>query len=281
MPRWTLVPTYAQWRKWSLPSKLTAVGAILSALGIFLTLTLSMWPVKDDKLGSPTEEASIGESRNILTSELARNAIKAMIYDFPGKSELQVRLITTPVNGLVAVGIEPPYREFPNVVLFQFDEGIRRWSRVHEGLILGIQPEISPFLDTHLTGEAIDVGGLSSGEEREFASDTAFSKGGWIAVEHDEFTHLHPSGPESYYVSRLGYTTLAGQLVDRGREFLNSECTLYDMPHLLSLSLSHDAGRFMLRARTTNGQEWTVTFTGVDGSGRLMRKIIEATRVVM
>ena len=35
-----ILPSRDQWRKWSLPSKLTAIGALLGAAGLILTLTI-------------------------------------------------------------------------------------------------------------------------------------------------------------------------------------------------------------------------------------------------
>lgn len=39
-----LIPTSRQWRKWSLPSKLTAVGCYLAVLAILLTVVFYVWP---------------------------------------------------------------------------------------------------------------------------------------------------------------------------------------------------------------------------------------------
>jgi hypothetical protein len=39
-----IVPTAAQWRPWSLPSKLTCVGAYLGLLSILVSLWLAYWP---------------------------------------------------------------------------------------------------------------------------------------------------------------------------------------------------------------------------------------------
>lgn len=39
-----LIPTKAQWREWSLPSKLTCIGAYLGALSLAVTVIFSVWP---------------------------------------------------------------------------------------------------------------------------------------------------------------------------------------------------------------------------------------------
>jgi hypothetical protein len=40
-----LIPTKAQWREWSLPSKLTCIGAGLGVVSIVLTVTFFVWPM--------------------------------------------------------------------------------------------------------------------------------------------------------------------------------------------------------------------------------------------
>jgi len=39
-----LIPTKAQWREWSLPSKLTCIGAYLGVLSIVLAVVFFVWP---------------------------------------------------------------------------------------------------------------------------------------------------------------------------------------------------------------------------------------------
>lgn len=56
-----------------------------------------------------------------------------------------VKAVSDEVNGWIAVALDPPYREFPNVVLFRRTGAA--WQRVWEGLSIGIQPYTSPYLD--------------------------------------------------------------------------------------------------------------------------------------
>ncbi|MDO8477755.1 MAG: hypothetical protein Q7W02_16465 [Candidatus Rokubacteria bacterium] len=222
----------------------------------------------------PSKGTSTPESHTDLSVEEARLAIDAMVKEFPGMSSLRVLSITSPVNGISAVAINPPYREFPNVVLFRFDEGAKRWKRVFEALSLGIQPEVSKRLDLHTLGEAFDIEQTTSAEERDFTS--AFSAGqGWVSIAYKRFVHFHPSGRETYYIDKREFSRLAEALFAT-RRYKDDTCILFDVPDLLEVSLSHDLGRFKLTARTLNDQQWTVTFTGIDGRGHLDQKYILA-----
>jgi hypothetical protein len=84
---------------------------------------------------------------------------------------------------------------------------------------------------------------------------------------------MHPSGRETYYIDKRDFSRLAKQLMNLNAD---DSCTLFDMPGLVGVSLRHDSGVFKLTARTSNNQEWTVTFTGIDGTGRLDQKVISA-----
>lgn len=238
-----LVPTRTQWRQWSMPSKLTFLGAGAGLISIVLSVALSRWPLSGLADRNPPPDAIPGESPKAFPLESARLAIGAMIHDFPALSPLRVRSITSPVDDMTAVAIEPPYREFSNVVLFHFDDGTKRWKRVFEGLTIGIDSNVSHVLDVHTVGEAIDIARPTSSDERAFLADHGYGLG-WVPVSYDKFIHLH--------------------------------CTLFDVPDIYRVSLSHDSGHFELVARTVNDQEWTVSFTGIDGESHLAHKVIDA-----
>ena len=46
--RFALIPTKVQWRMWSLPSKLTCIGAYLGVLAIILTVIFYVWPMSSE-----------------------------------------------------------------------------------------------------------------------------------------------------------------------------------------------------------------------------------------
>lgn len=43
-------------------------------------------------------------------------------------------LKTITCNNITAVAIKPPYREFPNVIIFYYDDINKHWKRIKEGL---------------------------------------------------------------------------------------------------------------------------------------------------
>lgn len=276
MRRWPLIPMRSQWQQWSLPSKLTAVGTLLGLVGILLSIVLFLWP-SSNVTGQPPigQDTTRSNSSTVLTSYEARLAIESMVHDFPGISPIRVQSITSPVNGLAAVAIEPPYREFPNVVLFRYDEGPKRWKRVFEGLSIGIQPEVSMVLDLHTIGEAIDIFHPKSEEQRHIINDIAAGHGA-IVISYDRFSHHHRAGKEGYYIDKRDFQQLAKRLFASSQKLYGDDtCKLYDMPGLFDVSLSHDSGRFKLIGNTLNNQQWTVTFTDVNGSGYLDHKFIK------
>ena len=162
------------------------------------------------------------------------------------------------------------------LLFFHFDDGTKRWTRVFEGLTIGIDPEVSHVLDIHRLGEAVDIARPRSSDERTFLVDYGYGSG-WVPVSYDKFIHLHPSGAESYYVDKRGFTRLAAELVPSVKwSSVDTECTLFDVPDIYRVSLSHDSGHFELVARTVNDQEWKVSFSGIDGEGHLAHKVIDA-----
>lgn len=60
-----MLPSRSQWKRWSLPSKLTAVGAYVGAVGVILTIWFAIFPWKGDQPGTPSQlelvEASVDD----------------------------------------------------------------------------------------------------------------------------------------------------------------------------------------------------------------------------
>jgi hypothetical protein len=234
-----------------------------------------MSPVKQEYQATKVYDQPTAESPTALPAKTAELAIAGMIATRFALSPLHILSITSPVRGISAVAIEPPYREFPNIVLFQYEEGARRWVRIREGLSLGLQTEVSDILDLHTLGIALDIAQPDATDQRVWMPP-ALRGQGQVVIPYDRFVHVHPSGPESYYLDKRDYARLARQVLQWKRSYPDTECTLFDQPGLLGISLGHDLGRFVLTARTANHQEWTVTFTGIEGSGELQDKIITA-----
>jgi hypothetical protein len=57
----SLIPTRSQWQRWSLPSKLTAIGTLVGSLGLCLYLVEKSLPLlfnKENHVGSETDPRS-------------------------------------------------------------------------------------------------------------------------------------------------------------------------------------------------------------------------------
>ena len=72
--------------------------------------------------------------------------------DYKDKFEI---LKVIEANNIVAVFINPPYREFPNVIFYKLING--KDKRIIEGLTIGITDTKSDFLDLHTKGQGIDL----------------------------------------------------------------------------------------------------------------------------
>lgn len=269
-----LLPTGDQWRGWSLPSRLGFVGTYVGIISLFLSVAFFLWPTTTP----PTiKDLPFAESPEFLQQDTARDLISQMVRELEGMSSMKILNVTNPVKGMVAVAIHPPYREFPNVILFRFDEVKGRWQRVFEGLTLGLTPKGSEILDIHTVGYGVDIKAVDSGRAMDVVTDTALSRG-FMVVEYEKFFHLHPVGPEGYFLDKKSHTRLIKRLFPRKKDSIyDLQCALYNVPDIVSLSLSYEGTRFVLKAVTDNNQAWSVGFAGVDASGRLDRKVIDAT----
>jgi hypothetical protein len=72
----TLIPTKVQWRKWSLPSKLTCVGAYLAILGILLSVVLSLWPASSTHNDDETYKAHSRGNQMAQTAVYSPNTVQ-------------------------------------------------------------------------------------------------------------------------------------------------------------------------------------------------------------
>jgi hypothetical protein len=70
----TFCPTKRQWRRWSLPSKLTAIGVLISIVGIAVTLALFLASRDGTERGTDVEDAAVPavalELRNPTTTSV-------------------------------------------------------------------------------------------------------------------------------------------------------------------------------------------------------------------
>jgi len=205
-----------------------------------------------------------------LSQEIISKEIGNMVNLNTGRNttHLEITAISDPVNNLAAVALIPPYREFPNIVLFEYKDD--QWQRVFEGLSVGIQDAQSGILDLHVTGLGVD---LLLGEKDSYAfSDIEVQalvedseKLNLVIIPYQNFLHMHPSGKSSYTIDKTNFFALASQLNDRYLNYPHTECIMYDLPLIKSWKFDFVDNKYRIRVDTDNEQRWEITFSGVEG----------------
>ncbi len=211
---------------------------------------------------------------NVLTQEEATASINKMV--FSNEYNYKILKITKSINNLCAVAISPPYREFPNVILFKYENN--KWNRVFEGLCLGIQPKPSGKLDLHTIKIAADViydnKPLVFHEEKTKKLIIDSIMHGIVIIPYEDFTHIHitPGAKELYTIDKSNFTSYARKLL--GNTYYprsRKECILFDMPELLDIEFIFQNSRYLLKGYTDNNQIWIIYFDGIDSENRFIK----------
>lgn len=100
-----LFPTKKQWKQWSLPSKLTAIGAWLGIIGIILTIVFFTLSYFEQRSESSKQQNSLSPETNKIIEELVTST-EAIPSKFSGEpleqdplyTELTAELRTNPYN---------------------------------------------------------------------------------------------------------------------------------------------------------------------------------------
>jgi hypothetical protein len=219
--------------------------------------------------------------------------VSLLMFAFPsyGKDDLQQRIrseidallitgdysykilsVSEVTDNLIAVSLTPPYREFPNIILFKAGQGGSSLKRIYEAFSLGIQDEKSKLLDLHTVGNGIDF----TFEKEDLASltDTAvktaiatFEKEGGAVVWYGNFFHGHfgQRTKQRYFIDKSRYKIFAIELLGkRYNEYPAQECMMYDTPDLVDVKFFKRNDVYHIEGKTSNKQKWTVTFKGTD-----------------
>jgi PDZ domain-containing protein len=221
----------------------------------------------------PSAKAIQAEVRQLLSSSAVAPGLPA--------DAAKVEELTAPVDGWVAARIRQPYRDFPNAVLFRWDSG--RWSRVPEGLALGLCDCASGILDLH-TGDSENVLDMTLGKEAISSANPKvqamvkeLNVKGAVASLYPSFLHVHPAGKATYFLDRTWLDRVGPALLGPAYQRLRRrDCSRYDALPLQSIALGRDGGGWRLTAQTVNDQRWTVRWTGLGERGWLEGKVVEA-----
>ncbi len=182
------------------------------------------------------------------------------------------------VDNVLAAALTPPYREFPNIILFKVDPKDGSLRRIYEALCLGIQDAPSGLLDLHTIGNALDFtfnkDALMSLDDKTAKSAlSSYEKEGGTLVLYGKFFHGHfgQQTRQRYLLDKTQYKRFALALLgERYNEYSDQECMMYDTPNLQEVKFFKKDGKYHLAVKTSNNQKWTVTFKGIDADNRYL-----------
>ena len=195
-----------------------------------------------------------------------------------GDYSYKILSISEVIDNVIAVSLVPPYREFPNIILFKVNPKDGSLKRIYEALCLGIQDEPSGVLDLHTIGYALDFfmeGGKppSIGDKTTKTAIETFEKEGGTIVPYGKFFHGHfgQRTKQRYLIDKTQYKKFALALLgERYNEYPDQECMMYDTPNLREVKFSKKDGRYHLAVKTSNKQKWTVTFKNIDADNKYL-----------
>lgn len=195
-----------------------------------------------------------------------------------GDYSYKIISVSETVDDVLAAALVPPYREFPNIILFKVDPKDGSLKRIYEAFCLGIQDSPSGLLDLHTIGNAVDFSVdkdavMSLGDKKTKTIIETFEKEGGAIVLYGKFFHGHfgQQTRQRYLLDKTQYKKFALALLgERYNEYPDQECMMYDTPKLRDVKFSKKDGTYRLAVKTSNNQKWTVTFRGVDAEGRYL-----------
>jgi len=195
-----------------------------------------------------------------------------------GDYSYKILSISEAIDNVIAVSLIPPYREFPNIILFKVNQKDGSLKRIYEALCLGIQDEPSGVPDLHTIGYALDFfmdGGKppSIGDKASREAIEIFEKEGGTIVPYGKFFHGHfgQRTKQRYLIDKTQFKKFALALLgERYNKYPDQECVMYDTPNLREVKFFKKNGKYHIVAKTANHQKWTVTFKNSDADNRYL-----------
>ena len=200
--------------------------------------------------------------------------------DYKDKFEI---LKVIEANNIVAVFINPPYREFLNVIFYKLING--KGKRIIEGLTIGITDTKSDFLDLHTKGQGIDLTSEPTGNYDFDSNDIqkiirVLKANNSPIIVYSNFVHTHPlPGIKGLYtIDKTKFLNIAQNIFgkDVWQKYPTTVCTMYDIPKIVTMNFEFAKNTYIVTAETDNNQKWRITFTDADKSNEfLVNKNIE------
>jgi len=189
----------------------------------------------------------------------------------------EILSISSIINNICIVTINPPYREFPNILIYNYDNNSKKWSRVFESFCIGIQPEPSSLTDLHTTGYGVD---FSIGNDSVVILNQNIKNviaeainNNSIIIPYQNFLHMHSSPliKSFYTIDKTSYSNYANILFQGlYNSYPKQECTMFDTPKIVNTKLSFDNDYFIIAGETENKQLWTIKFKGIDSENQYL-----------
>lgn len=174
-----------------------------------------------------------------------------------------------PIDDLLLISLDPPYREFPNLFLYKYDKEIERWRRIEEGITLGIKTADKNDIDLHVAGLGVDL--IANAEEISKTINYLLEKGMCVS-NYGTFIHTHKCGLKNYFIDKHKFPELAKKLIGVPFEPLHSKikidsCELFGTPKIRDISFYKKGGNYQIKASTENNQIWIFNFSNANYSG--------------
>jgi hypothetical protein len=226
--------------------------------------------------------------------DLTKQQLQAMVDNMLlyKNYHVNIKKLVPAVNGVFAVVLEMPYREFPSIVLMNRDTLGHKWVRVFECLNPGIQNTPSGLEDWHTKGVALDflidkvtkVYSFNS-EKVKSLVESSFDVKGEVIIPYEKFIHTNTAANANdfipYTIDKTKYFDFAISLFgETYRNYPAKQCLNYDSPSVNDCKLEQKGGVYTLTVKTSNGQLWLYTFKGIDPQNRyLIDKEITVSKI--
>ncbi len=221
-----------------------------------------------------------------IDNKIIQKSISNMLIS--SKHQYKILYVSPIIKNICAVSIKPPCREFPNLILFYFDINNKIFKRVYQTFCMGIQDEISKFLDLHTEGNGIDFHidkeelnpDFNSDKLRQFIIKSNERHG--ITIPYKNFFHMHRSDNNEYYtINKTNFYNYAIKLIgNRFIKYPNDQCLMYNMPNIISTKLQYANNTYQIECITDNKQIWKLKFSDIDKNALFVKdEVIEVEKI--
>jgi hypothetical protein len=195
--------------------------------------------------------------------------------------EIEIVKIHGPIDNILVVEINPPYREFPSIVFFKKNQS--DWELVFEGLSPGISDKHSELLDWHtkklgvdmiLAFENLEFNLFDNSKIKKIIERTKLEDNEIILIPYQKFFHMHmiESGKKkkkkkfmSYTIDKTSYQKFAMALLPSwDKSYPNDNCMMFNTPKIKKLNFEKTENKYLVSVETYNNQIWEYSFEGID-----------------